>query len=107
MCLAVITNAEETRLRRASMVLVVVYAASLTWGGEPTGTISGRVSYIGRVPPPLIVIESGNEQQVLEVEPKSHGLAHAVVFLDAEAEPALERLPPPPSIRAAGCSGPR
>jgi len=52
------------------------------------GTIAGRVLYVGRVPPALIVVEGGGRQEVLEVNRKDRGLRFAVAYVDAERQPA-------------------
>jgi plastocyanin len=66
--------------------------AAATLHADDTGALSGQVRYVGRVPPPVIVVESGRDQHVLEVEPGTKGLAFAVVYVDAEPEPPLEPL---------------
>jgi hypothetical protein len=51
------------------------------------------VLFQGRVPPPVIAIEGGGVQDVLEVDPKSGGVAFVVVSLDAAPEASGAPLP--------------
>jgi hypothetical protein len=93
---------EEPDAKGVSTRALVLVLAISGLGGQTTppatsragvGSITGRVLYRGRVPPPLIVFEGGGKQHVLEVEPHGKGLRFAVVYVDARPEPAPENLP--------------
>jgi plastocyanin len=64
--------------------VALLAAAAATAQPAPTGAIAGRVTYIGRLPAPVYVFESGSEQSLLSLDPE-RGLAAAVVFVDAPA----------------------
>ena len=51
-----------------------------TQGPEPTGTLEGRVTYSGPVPPAIAVAESGGEQKVLHLDRRG-GMRYAVIAL--------------------------
>jgi plastocyanin len=64
-------------------VIVLLLALLLSASGHAgKGSIAGRVSYIGRVPEPVYVFESGQEQPVITLDAKK-GVAGAVVSVDA------------------------
>ena len=71
------------------MVSLVCAAAIASLGAEQheAGSIAGRVSYVGRLPEPVYVFESGQKQSILALDPDK-GLATAVVFVDAPAHSA-------------------
>ncbi len=61
-------------------------------GPRETGTLTGRVRFSGAVPEAFFVAESNTPQHILEVDPETQGLRHAVVFV--EGTPAT---PPSPT----------
>jgi plastocyanin len=59
-----------------------------------SGAIEGRITFAGKPPPPVLVVESGSSQQILHVD-GSGGLRYAVVYLpDA---PSSGRAPATPA----------
>jgi plastocyanin len=72
-------------------LILIDASASPTQNPAATGTIEGRVTFLGTPPPPTIVVEGGTTQHVLYLD-KSGGLRYAVVFL-----PGARGGAPPPS----------
>jgi len=56
-------------------------------GEETFGTIEGTVKYEGEVPKSKSADDAGRYRDLLEVETKTRGLLHVVVYLDGEAFP--------------------
>jgi plastocyanin len=69
---------------RSLLIVLAVVAAS---GGDAreqgTGAVAGRVRYVGRLPNPVYVFESGKTQSIMTLD-ASQGLAGAVVSVDAD-----------------------
>jgi plastocyanin len=59
---------------------LVTLLSAQTQPPEPTGTLEGRVTYSGPVPPAIAVAESGGEQKVLHLD-RQGGLRYAVIAL--------------------------
>jgi len=75
----------------AAALLVLVAAVETRSGDSPgsppdTGSIAGRVRYVGRAPEPVYVFESGAAQAVLALD-RNRGLASAAVYLHASPAP--------------------
>lgn len=89
----------RSRVTAARLVVapaVVTVALASVAGGVPSatvpaaaGTIEGRVLYEGELPRPVIVVQGGETQQVLDVD-DAGGLQHAVAYLDPASMPARE-----------------
>jgi plastocyanin len=52
-----------------------------------TGSVSGRVTYVGKVPAPMYVFESDSSQSVISLDAQK-GVASAVIYLHAPAATA-------------------
>jgi plastocyanin len=77
----------------------VIVAASLTGGlwqqataQQPPGSVSGRVAYIGKLPEPIYVFESGASQSIISLD-EQKGVASAVIYLHAPASTAAGEPP--------------
>jgi plastocyanin len=69
---------------RSLPILLVVLA--VTAGGaqeQGTGIVAGRVRYVGRLPRPVYVFESGNTQSIVSLD-SNKGLGGAVASVDAK-----------------------
>ena len=74
--------------------LLVWLSAAVWLAAQPatTGSIAGRISYIGQIPAAVYVFESGNEQPIMALD-RERGLASAVVSVDAPAAAAAASAP--------------
>ena len=70
-------------------VLSSITSAADSRPAAPSGSIGGRVRYIGRAPDPVYVFESGASQTILAVA-KDQGLSSAVAYVSAPATPAVD-----------------
>lgn len=68
--------------RPGLQVILLAAAASAAAQQPPTGAIAGRITYVGQLPPPVYVFESGSEQSLMSLD-RDRGLAGAVVSVDA------------------------
>jgi plastocyanin len=73
---------------------LALLSAAVSLAAQPasTGTITGRISYIGKIPAAVYVFESGNEQSIMALD-RERGLASAVVSVDAPATAAATSAP--------------
>lgn len=58
---------------------------------QALGSVSGRITYIGKLPGPIYVFESGATQSILSVDAQK-GVSSAVVYLLAPSTPAVDGL---------------
>jgi plastocyanin len=79
---------------RLSSVILMAAAASLwhavaaqTSTGSVSGSVSGRVTYIGKLPEPIYVFESGSTHSIIALDAHK-GVAAAVIYLHAPAATA-------------------
>lgn len=71
------------RLSSAIVVIAVTVGLCATAiAQQSAGSVSGRVSYIGKLPEPIYVFESGASQAIISVDAQ-HGMASAVIYLHA------------------------
>lgn len=70
--------------------MIVAWAATAVWASaQPpgAGSVAGRVRYVGRLPEPVYVFESGQTQSLVALD-ASKGMASAVVSVAAPAAAA-------------------
>jgi plastocyanin len=77
--------------------LVVVSSVTLgLWQGavahQSSGSVSGRVTYVGKLPEPIFVFESGATQSIIAVDAQK-GVSSAVIYLHAPAATATGDAP--------------
>src|SRR5688500_16931281 len=58
---------------------------------QALGSVSGRITYIGKLPEPIYVFESGATQSIISVDAQK-GVSSAVAYLHAPSAPAVESL---------------
>jgi plastocyanin len=58
---------------------------------QSAGSVSGRITYIGKLPEPIYVFESGSSESVIAVDAQK-GISAAVVYLHAPSAPAVNGL---------------
>ena len=80
---------------RVSRVVVLMSVAvglcATAVAQQSAGSVSGRVSYIGKLPEPIYVSESGATQSIVSVDAQQ-GMASAVVYLHAPPAAAAPHL---------------
>lgn len=74
-------------MRSSSVVVVATVTVGLCQAAiadHSAGSVSGRVTYVGKLPEPIYVFESGSTQSIIAVDAQK-GVASAVIYLQAPA----------------------
>ncbi len=75
---------------RLASVVAIAAAAGICQAAiaqQAGGSVSGQVTYVGKVPEPIYVFESGSTQSIIALDAHK-GVASAVIYLHAPAATA-------------------